>query len=331
MIIKRSVTKIVLACVINHNGKSNKAISARLAPARKAMFGLKAKAIRLQLPPDIQIELFDKMIVPICLYGSEIWGCGKIDQLEIFYRKFIKRLLCLNKSTPNCIVYGEVGKVPLSNLVHQRMISFWINISEGKSTKLSSLIYKLIYKLHENGTYDSPWLLKIKTLLCHSGNPNFWYNQNDFVSKDFMKNIVFKQLDNQYLQEWNFEVQRNRKCTIYRILKEKHCFEQYLVKLSFVERMSLCKFRTGNHRLPIAESRYKPNIDVVCKLCDSGDICDEYHVLLKCKYFEEKRKLLLKKFYYNKPNTLKMQSLFYTTYKQLSNLAKFTKHIMSTF
>ena len=215
------------------------------------------------------------------------------------------------------------------------MISFWANISEGKSTKLSSIIYNLIYKLHLNNTYHSPWLLKIKSLLCESvnpNNPNLWYNQDQFLPKDFMKNVVSLHLKTQYLQEWNFEVNRNRKCTVYRILKDSHCFEPYLTKLSFVERMAICKFRSGNHRLPITESRYKTNyVDVTCKLCDSGDICDEFHVLLKCKFFEDKRKLFLKKYYYSKPNSLKLQLLFNTTYKQLSNLAKFIRQILSHF
>ena len=179
------------------------------------------------------------------------------------------------------------------------------------------------------GTYDSPWLLKIKSILCHSGNPNFWYTPEQFPMKQFMKDIVSNQLKSQYLQEWSVEINSNRKCVIYRILKNTHCFEPYLSKLSFIQRTAICKFRTGNHRLPITESRYKTDIDVICKFCDSGDICDEFHVLLKCKHFEEKRKIFIKKYYYNKPNSLKLQLLFNTTTKQLSNLAKFIKYILS--
>ena len=126
---------------------------------------------------------------------------------------------------------------------------------------------------------------------------------------------------------------RNRKCTIYRIFKEAHCFEQYLTALNFVERRALCKFRTGNHRLPIVKARYLTGeIDVKCKLCNSSDQCDEFHTLFHCKYFEEKRKLLLKKYFYNRPNTYKMQLLFNNpNVKQLSNLAKLSRIIMAEF
>ena len=321
-----------LGVLFNFNGNFNKAIKARIDPARKAMFGLNAKAVRLQLPPDIQIDLFEKMVVPICLYGSEVWGYGNVEPVEVFYRKFIKRVLGLNKSTPNCIIYGEVGKYPLALEIQKRMLSFWANISEGKQTKLSSIIYNLIYKLHLNGTYDSPWLMNIKLIVCNSGNPHIWYNQQQCVPKKLLLDIILQQLKHQYLQKWDLEIYQNRKCVIYRIIKEKHCFEQYLTKLSFLQRRTLCKFRTGNHRLPVTESRYSNSVvNITCNLCNSGEICDEFHVLFKCKFFEEKRILFLKKFYYTRPSTMKMCSLFNTTYKQLSNLAKFTNYIMSQF
>ena len=116
------------------------------------------------------------------------------------------------------------------------MISFWIKISEGKASKLSTSFYKLIYKLHLNSTYHSPWLMKIQSILCNSGNPNFWSDQELFQSKIFMKIIVSKQLEDQYLQGWNLEVNQNRKCTNYRIFKEKQGLEKYLLELEFAEK-----------------------------------------------------------------------------------------------
>ena len=73
-------------------------------------------------------------------------------------------------------------------------------------------------------------------------------------------------------------------------------------------------------------------IDISCKLCASNDVCDEYHVLFNCKHFEEKRKILIKKYFYNRPNTFKMNSLFNTgNIKHLKNLAAFSRAIMSEF
>ena len=228
-----------LGIVFNFNGRFTKAILDRITPARKAMFGLNEKAVNLLLPPDIHINLFEKMISPIFLYGCEIWGYGNIEPIEVFFRKFIKRALGLNKSTPNCIVYGEVGKFPIVHTVYARMIAFWVKVSEGKQSKLSSLMYKIIYKLHLNGNYNSPWLLCIKQILCNSGNPFFWYQQEQLTPKVFMKNVVAEQLKLQFFQTWESEVYRNRKCVSYRIFKDEIKSEPYLSKLDFMDRRAL--------------------------------------------------------------------------------------------
>ena len=322
-----------LGIVFNFNGKFTKAIDERITPAKKAMFGLNEKAVNLLLPPDIHIDLFEKMISPIFLYGCEVWGYGNVEPMEIFYRKFIKRVLGIHKSTPNCVVYGEVGKYPVVHRIYQRMISFWVKISEGKISKLSSLMYRIIYKLHLNGTYDSPWLMCIKKILCNSGNPNFWSEQDSLSPKKYMKHEIGLKLENQFLQEWQFEVFRNRKCVAYRIFKDEVIFESYLSELDFVDRRALSKFRTGNHRLPVAKSRYMRDGggDVKCRLCETGDLCDEFHVLFICPYFAEHRKKYLKRSYFSKPSTLKMYTLFHSHGKQLINLAKFVKIIMTKF
>ena len=174
-----------------------------------------------------------------------------------------------------------------------------------------------------------------KKVICNSGNPSFWYQQDLLAPKLFMKNVIASQLQNQYLQEWDAEVQRNRRCVTYRIFKDELIFEPYLSKLNFVDRLALCKFRTGNHLLPVTKSRYVEGgggVDVICKLCNSNDICDEFHVLFICKYFEDKRKKYLKKNYFVKPSTLKMYTLFNnSSTKQIVSLSKFVNYIMSNF
>ena len=117
--------------------------------------------------------------------------------------------------------------------------------------------------------------------------------------KDFIKNIVSTQLHNQYLQEWNYEINRNRRCLIYKTFKTNLNFEPYLKDLHFLQRQALCKFRTGNHNLPISKNRLTGGVenDTKCKFCEC-DYCDEYHVLFRCNHFKEPRKTFLKKYYY---------------------------------
>ena len=67
----------------------------------------------MQVPIDLQIELFNKLVKPVLLYGCEVWGFGNIEIIERVQLKFLKYVSNLKKCTPNHIVYGEVGIYPL--------------------------------------------------------------------------------------------------------------------------------------------------------------------------------------------------------------------------
>ena len=63
-------------------------------------------------------------------------------------------------------------------------------------------------------------------------------------------------------------------------------------------RSSLAKFRIGNHDLEIERGRHRnvPVNERYCKLCQSHDqlyIEDEYHVLLKCPFYNDLRSIYL--------------------------------------
>jgi predicted DNA-binding protein YlxM (UPF0122 family) len=73
-----------LGTTFNYNGRFCKAISKQVNQATRAMFALNTKAKKLSLPVDIQLELFECTLVPILLYGCEIWGLGDINHIEVF-------------------------------------------------------------------------------------------------------------------------------------------------------------------------------------------------------------------------------------------------------
>jgi hypothetical protein len=52
----------------------------------------------------------NSMVLPVAMYGCEVWGFEKNNILESFCLQFYKILLGLEKSTPNCILYGELGR-----------------------------------------------------------------------------------------------------------------------------------------------------------------------------------------------------------------------------
>jgi hypothetical protein len=56
-------------------------------------------------------------------------------------------------------------------------LSFWPKLIDGKQSKLSSLIYRLLYlKTHGNNTFS--WINFVKSILDDCGYSNVWHTQN---------------------------------------------------------------------------------------------------------------------------------------------------------
>ena len=322
---------IYLGTTFNYNGKFDKARAKQVAQAKRALYGLRSKAQKLKLPIDLQCELFEQLIEPILLYGSEIWGFNKLDQVEVFYRSFIKQILHLNKSTPNSIVYGEIGSSKLENKIYGRMISFWIRLLEGKQSKLSALMYTLTRKMYDSNVYKSKWLSKIHDILQKCGMSNVW-DQVSSLNGKWIENSVKLRLSDINMQNWSQDISSNSKCFNYRIFKKKIVFENYLTDLEPIHRINLCKFRCANAKLPVHTSHFEPNNTCnKCTFCDLKETGDEFHYLFKCTLFAKERAIFLEPCHYIRPNTNKMHALFKSNRSQMVNLAKFIGCILKKF
>jgi len=71
-----------LGTIFAMNGNFSKERRRRLEQASKAMFLLLRRGRFLGLPQDMMLDLFDKLIVPIALYGCEAWGHESLEIIE---------------------------------------------------------------------------------------------------------------------------------------------------------------------------------------------------------------------------------------------------------
>ena len=330
-----------LGTTFNFNGNFKKAINKQIDAARRALFILKKKIMTLKLPIDLQLELFDKTILPILLYGAEVWGhSSHMILIEIFYRKFLKSILKVDSRTPDPMVYGETGKTKVELLVKERMICFWMRLLNGKQTKLSVLMYKIIKSMHDDplNDYKSNWISYVKNIFDATGYSNIWFEapciltQNDSTSYvTWAKNAIHLRLNDIFKQEWNNQVYSNKLCNNYRIFKNVLELEPYLFNLSEKERVNMCKFRCRASNIPAATLNANNANEEMCTLCDMNECGDEFHYILRCPYFSAERNKLLK-INNKKINCLQMRDIF--TKKgigKLKSLANFIGIIMSNF
>ncbi len=85
----------------------------RLSVPTFNMYALIGKCRKLGLPIDLQLELSDRMIVPIMLYGCEVWRPENYIETKKLHFKFLKLILWVHGRTTNNILYGELGRFSL--------------------------------------------------------------------------------------------------------------------------------------------------------------------------------------------------------------------------
>jgi hypothetical protein len=94
----------------NYIGRYNGAVNNLIRQANKSSIALHRRIRTLNLLPDISMELYDSLVVPILLYGVDVWGDITSDMLEREHLRCCKYTLSVKKSTTINMVYGEIDR-----------------------------------------------------------------------------------------------------------------------------------------------------------------------------------------------------------------------------
>ena len=324
-----------LGITLNYNNKMNIALKTQCLSSNKAIFSVLKKARALKLPIDIQLDMFDKCVKPILLYGSEIWGCVPLDEIDKIQTRFLKMMLGIRKSTTTCILLGELGCFPVSLDAKCRLLCYWYKLCLGfqsGSTKLSIIMFRLCSMMYDLTDQKLQWMKSVHSLLDNLGLSFIWLGDWTWSLQKF-KSTVKQRLKDQYIQSWFQSVQEKDICITYRIFKTNFAMEDYILKLSPILRTAMLKFRASLHKLPIQSLRYVgvPRVDRICHFCNKNEMGDEFHYLFQCTHPEllNARHDLLPNYYIRNPNIMKMQNLFKTkSLKKMIKLSRFVSYIM---
>ena len=259
---------IYLGVNISSNGKFFQAQKHLSDQASKALFALSKIFDSRMLCIEDKLKLFDALVQPILMYGCEIWGFHKANDIEKVHLKFLKQILGVRRQTCNIAVYGEVGRVPLYVLRKVRILKYWYKIlssQKGTSRQRSGkgAIRKrfplqkprwektkltIRYLYHE--TYRKPTqntlLYKVyeqqKNSIMQGSSENNWVFQLKLLLNElgftFLWNnqsitklqlqMVIQCIYDQYYQSWYSEVNNSGKLETLKCLNKVFNFEKYL-------------------------------------------------------------------------------------------------------
>ena len=106
-----------LGLLVTPSGEIRTALDDLRSRALKAYMSLKNKlGGNFRNHVDDTLSLFDSLVKPILLYGSDFWGCLKLPQnnpIENLHMQFCRQLLGVQKNTTIAGVLLELGRTPL--------------------------------------------------------------------------------------------------------------------------------------------------------------------------------------------------------------------------
>jgi hypothetical protein len=82
-----------LGVTFNYTGTFLKDKKLKSEQAQKALFSLYRKLRNISVPVDLQLKLFDTLILPILTYGCEVWGYENVQVLEKIHLQFVEIFL----------------------------------------------------------------------------------------------------------------------------------------------------------------------------------------------------------------------------------------------
>ena len=155
--------------------------------ALKAMNVLFQNVKRLELKPNVSMQLFDAFVGSIINYACPVWGFSKSKELERIHLKFCKMILGVRQNSCNDAVYVELGRYPLYVNRFVQIIKYWLKLINTDNIILKC-IYNVAYKEYEKGVNN--WIKKVKHLLDEYGFSHVWNNSQVHI-KSFI--VEFKQ------------------------------------------------------------------------------------------------------------------------------------------
>jgi hypothetical protein len=305
-----------LGTVIDKNGTFQSCLKGLYCKGLKAMFKLR-KALSPMPKVETGVHLFNHMIKPILLYGSEIWSYAlfgirnskniqahniaqryhsKKPEIESCQLKYCKSLLGLPRNTDNCVAYGELGVYPLYIEAIDRMLKYWHALEKNTSNVLLHDAYACVKVLHQKGA--NTWLSFANSIRDITGSRNTRAPTLDEIRalKTKMRKL--------YRQYWETNLQSDtksrsihgRKLRTYRKFKTIFGTETYLISCTNPNwRMSLTRFRASAHRLAIEMGRRSRTAleNRLCTKCHLNMIEDEWHFLFVCPLYQDVREIMM--------------------------------------
>ncbi len=207
------------------------------------------------------------------------WEKHKIETLHL---DFCKRILKVQRKTPNNGCRAELGQYPLLLNIQKRAIKFWKHL---KTSDPNTYHYKGL-KHQELSVSKSP-LLQLVLRLTELTHTEISQPQDTHTLTHIRPTHIINTEKDKYITHWTNTIKNQHKLECYSALNREYTMASYLSTVSDVRlRKTLTMYRLSEHSLAVETGRRRQtwlsHEDRICSQCMLGEIETELHFLTEC-------------------------------------------------
>ena len=280
-----------------------------LAVAKRALFSLERKLRSENITaPSMIIQMFDSLIAPILLYGSEVWGCYTNNaEADVFYLGFLKNLFRVPKGTNSDIILAEAGRLSFHVKIWESQARYWERLTNiNDNTRIIDMAFTENFMME--GMELDCWSKHSLKGLERLGMPLYPGSNSvsrSSISVKTVREVCTKKLTDSIKQPCKLAVTDHRdfyshdsyvhaegeRCRSYARWFWNNGRNEVMNMRDIQLRNELIRFRLGAHGLGVVRGAWD-NTDRrnrICRCCRTGVIEDEVHMIFECSLYNNIR------------------------------------------
>ena len=132
----------------------------------------------------------------------------------------------------------------------------WSKVLSNGNSKLSGIMYQIMYNCQRNENVQFKWINDIKNILDDSGFSYLWNSQIS-PGTQAIKSVIKQRLVDQFYQKLVSEMEQSSRGRFYLTFKIDFNLEKYQTVLKKQDRNIFCRFRCSNLKLPVEIGRWR--------------------------------------------------------------------------
>ena len=278
-----------LGLKLKPSGSMGLAVGELFDKASRAWFGISNVLYKhKRMEVDKCFQLFDSLVTPVALYGSEFWlphilpnNCFKNkENLSNFWEKFTceklnqkcsRVVLSVNRKTSRLAVLGELNRYPLFIKALSQCVNYKFSLQSqvGSNSLVSSAIVEM-KAMSEQGL--DCWLSRVDKIQNLLGIPNLLFRKNSGkkISATLKSKFDKHWLDCVNQTKTGSDQRDHNKLRTYKTFKGSFTREPYIdLVRNRNQRAQLSRIRVSSHTLAVERGRWtKPVTPIHERFCD---------------------------------------------------------------